>query len=95
MMNSLRMSHGAYSNACTWHRTGSRSVSSSRSCRNAICGNVPKSNKNRMSGKRCLEAVIANLRVDDIIKARHDTETAKKLRLQAQFYHRVKLPFDS
>ena len=47
-----------------------------------------------LSGKRCLEAVIANLRVDDIIKARHDTETAKKLRLQAQFYHRVKLPFD-
>ncbi|WP_415714448.1 Mu transposase C-terminal domain-containing protein [Roseibium sp.] len=45
-------------------------------------------------GKRCLESVVNALRTDDIIKARHDTETSRKLRLQAQFYHRVKLPFD-
>lgn len=45
-------------------------------------------------GKRCLESVIDALRTDDVIKARHDTETSRKLRLQAQFYHRVELPFD-
>ena len=45
-------------------------------------------------GKRCLEAILKTIRVDDIIKARHDTAMARKLRLQAQFYHRIKTPFD-
>ena len=45
-------------------------------------------------GKRCLQAVLDTLDVDDIIKSRHDKETSKKLRLQAQFYHRVKAPMD-
>ena len=45
-------------------------------------------------GKRCLQAVLATLRVDDVVKARHDSETSKKLLLQAQFYHRVQKPFD-
>ncbi|WP_281992816.1 Mu transposase C-terminal domain-containing protein [Sulfitobacter geojensis] len=45
-------------------------------------------------GKRSLVAVLRTLRVDDIISYRHDSETAKKLRLQAQFFHRVQMPFD-
>ena len=46
------------------------------------------------SGKRSLQAVLETLPADDIIKSRHDTETSKKLRLQAQFFHRVKAPLD-
>lgn len=45
-------------------------------------------------GKRSLAAVLKTLRVDDIISARHDAETAKKLKLQAQFFHEVQMPFD-
>jgi len=45
-------------------------------------------------GKRCLEAVLKSLPADDVIKARHDSATARKLRLQAQFYHRIEVPFD-
>lgn len=44
--------------------------------------------------KKSFLSVLNTLRHDDIIKARHDTETARKLRLQAQFYARVQLPLD-
>ncbi|MBI6630736.1 hypothetical protein [Pontibaca salina] len=46
------------------------------------------------SGKRCLETVLQSLRVDDLISARHDSSMSKKLRLQAQFFHRVEAPLD-
>lgn len=45
-------------------------------------------------GKRCLETILKSLSADDVIKARHDSATARKLRLQAQFYHRIEAPFD-
>lgn len=45
-------------------------------------------------GKKSFLAVLKKLRADDVITARNDTETAKKLRLQAQFYARVNLPYD-
>lgn len=50
--------------------------------------------KPRDCGKRCLETILKTLPVDDVIKARHDSATARKLRLQAQFYHRIEVPFD-
>ncbi|WP_135502907.1 Mu transposase C-terminal domain-containing protein [Roseovarius aestuariivivens] len=44
--------------------------------------------------KKSFLSVLNTLREDDIIKARHNRETAKKLTLQAQFYARVQFPFD-
>ncbi|RVV97929.1 hypothetical protein EKE94_10690 [Mesobaculum littorinae] len=45
-------------------------------------------------GKRSLAAVLKALPADDVIKGRHDSATARKLRLQAQFYHKIEAPFD-
>jgi len=53
-----------------------------------------KIKKPKDCGKKSFLAVLTTLRADDIIAARNDTETAKKLRLQAQFYARVVLPYD-
>ncbi|MDO5758350.1 MAG: transposase [Rhodobacterales bacterium] len=44
--------------------------------------------------KKSFLSVLNTLSADDVIKARHDKETAKKLTLQAQFYAKVELPFD-
>ncbi|WP_134679439.1 Mu transposase C-terminal domain-containing protein [Paracoccus ravus] len=44
--------------------------------------------------RRCLEAVIATIRADDVVSARHDSQTSKKFLLQSQFYHRVHAPLD-
>ena len=44
--------------------------------------------------KKSFMAVLATLRADDVIKARNDTETSRKMRLQAVFYARVNYPFD-
>lgn len=43
---------------------------------------------------RSFLSVMNTLRADDVIRARHDTETAKRLTLQARFYARVEVPFD-
>ncbi|MDD9746941.1 Mu transposase C-terminal domain-containing protein, partial [Marinovum sp. PR37] len=44
--------------------------------------------------KKSFMAILGTLRADDVIKARNDTETSKKLRLQGQFYARVNYPLD-
>ena len=44
--------------------------------------------------KKSFLSILNTLRQDDIIKARHDTETSKKLRLQAERYARVQHPLD-
>lgn len=43
---------------------------------------------------KSFKSVLATLRADDVIKARNDTETSRKLRLQAVFYARINYPLD-
>lgn len=50
--------------------------------------------KPRACAKKSFMAVLATLRSDDVIKTRNDSETSRKLRLQAVFYARVAYPFD-